>query len=265
MAKIVENNRKTLIYTLSDPRTNQIRYVGKTVKSLKERLSNHVCLRKNEVNYRTNWIKSILKSGNVPIINQIDCTIWSKSQDLEIYWIKKFKDEGYSLVNSTKGGEGCVGVKKSLETRLKNSNSMRRIQKRVYQYSINGTFINDYRSCKDASEETNSISANISHCCLFKKKSHNNFIWSYLSPEKIDFTKYKHKAFNSKVTEKNSFIKKRIPILIIDLITNENLIVDSIRSASDITGISSKNICNHCKHNEKIKGNYKFEYGKIKN
>jgi hypothetical protein len=260
MGKIVENNRKTLIYTLSDPLTNEIRYVGKTVKSLKERLTGHLYLRGKENNYRTNWIKSIVKSGNIPIINQIDETTWDKSQELEKYWIKKFKNEGYRLVNLTDGGEGALGCKRSKEAILKSSISMRENQKRVYQYSLNGIFIKDYRSCKDASEEINGRSENISQCCLLNKKSHKEFIWSYLTPDEIDFEKYKHKIKNFKPSENNNFIQKRTPILIIDLITNERLIVESIKDASILTGVAESGICMQCKHGRTIKKSYKFQY-----
>ena len=48
------------IYTLSHPDTHEIRYVGMTSKSLKERLTNHWShIYQN--NHRTNWIKSLRK------------------------------------------------------------------------------------------------------------------------------------------------------------------------------------------------------------
>ena len=54
------------IYTLTDPITNQVRYVGKT-KNLKQRRHNHLnkCLDKNT--HKRNWINSLRKIEKRPI------------------------------------------------------------------------------------------------------------------------------------------------------------------------------------------------------
>lgn len=39
------------IYTLSDPITNEIRYVGQTIKSLNQRLNQHLICKKNSYRY----------------------------------------------------------------------------------------------------------------------------------------------------------------------------------------------------------------------
>lgn len=54
---------ETLIYVLKDPDTNEIRYVGKTIKPLDSRLANHIYHAKKPKhrNKRLNWIRSLLK------------------------------------------------------------------------------------------------------------------------------------------------------------------------------------------------------------
>ena len=92
------------IYTLSHPVTSEIRYVGKTTKSLKRRLECHLADRRN--NHRTCWIKSITNIGLLPIIELVEEVDNSDWQLLEKYWIAQFKNWGFNLVNSGEGGEG---------------------------------------------------------------------------------------------------------------------------------------------------------------
>ena len=64
---------KTFIYSLTDPITNQIRYVGKTV-NLEQRLYNHINHAKT-MKYKRHvcyWINSLLKQGKLPIMNVLE-------------------------------------------------------------------------------------------------------------------------------------------------------------------------------------------------
>lgn len=97
---------KTFIYSLVDPITNQIRYVGKTV-NLEQRLYNHINHAKT-MKYKRHvyyWINSLLKQGKLPIMNVLEeCkTDW---QEREQYWIEQHKE---NLCNHTLGGEGRLG------------------------------------------------------------------------------------------------------------------------------------------------------------
>jgi len=109
------------IYTLSNPTTNEIRYVGKTCKSLKTRLNGHLKDKRN--NYRSCWIKSLLNDGLIPKIETIDVSDNDNWQLMERYWISQFKTWGFKLVNYTDGGESLSGYKHSKETRVKLSKS----------------------------------------------------------------------------------------------------------------------------------------------
>ena len=97
---------KTFIYSLTDPITNQIRYVGKTV-NLEQRLYNHINHAKT-MKYKRHvcyWVNSLLKQGKLPIMTVLEeCDInW---QEREQYWIKQHKE---NLCNHTLGGEGRLG------------------------------------------------------------------------------------------------------------------------------------------------------------
>lgn len=98
---------KTFIYSLTDPITNQIRYVGKTV-NLEQRLYNHInhakiMKYKRHVCY---WINSLLKQGKLPIMNVLEKCDENNWQEKEIYWIEQLQG---NLCNHTLGGEGRLG------------------------------------------------------------------------------------------------------------------------------------------------------------
>ena len=97
-----QDARPTLIYRLIDPRDGRIRYIGKTVETLNDRLSNHLYTKEN--NQRGNWIRLVLRDGYKPVIESIE--IVPPDEDWkarEIYWIKWHRDNGFDLVNATDG------------------------------------------------------------------------------------------------------------------------------------------------------------------
>lgn len=102
----------TYIYTLSDPRTLQVKYVGKTT-NIKMRYYNHTNFR-SLVNKRThvsNWVMNLKRSNLLPILEIIDETTDDNWVNLEQYWISQFKCWGFDLCNHTGGGEGGCGNK----------------------------------------------------------------------------------------------------------------------------------------------------------
>lgn len=114
---MVHDTRKVKIYTLKHPDTLEIRYVGKTVRSLSRRLGNHIANAKGNKHNKhlSNWILKILSLGKRPIIElieEVDSSIW---QERERYWISQYSN----LINLTDGGDGCLGFIHSKETRLK--------------------------------------------------------------------------------------------------------------------------------------------------
>lgn len=114
---------KTFIYTLSDPDTNEIRYVGKS-NNPKYRLRKHIELSKQDKNktHKENWILSLLNKNLKPIIEIIDEVSIDEWEFWEIYWIYQFKTWGFNLTNTTTGGginNGFKGKNHSEETKEK--------------------------------------------------------------------------------------------------------------------------------------------------
>lgn len=99
--------KKVKIYTLSDPTTKEIRYVGKTELSLTKRLYYHIYdLNKSKDKHKINWFNKILKNGLKPIITLVDEVPHDEWKFWEKYWISQFKTWGFKLINYLEGGNG---------------------------------------------------------------------------------------------------------------------------------------------------------------
>lgn len=101
------DNREVHIYTLKHPDTLEVRYVGKTVRSLSRRLGNHIANAKGNKHNKhlSNWILNTLKENKKPIIELLETCQSDIWQEREQYWISQFPN----LINLTAGGDGCIG------------------------------------------------------------------------------------------------------------------------------------------------------------
>lgn len=96
------------IYALSDPDTNEIRYIGKSIRP-KERLTNQCNEKVNT--YRSHWIQSVLARGKKPIQTILEeLPDESNWQEREIAWIAYGREKGWPLTNCTDGGDGVINV-----------------------------------------------------------------------------------------------------------------------------------------------------------
>jgi hypothetical protein len=106
---------KTYIYALKDPRTDEVRYVGKTAH-LRIRYNQHVNitqLKKRRRTHLSNWIFLLESLGLKPTLQILEETEKDNWVELERKWIKHFTN----LCNSTEGGEGLLGFKHSDDTK----------------------------------------------------------------------------------------------------------------------------------------------------
>lgn len=104
----------SVVYTLSDPRTDEPRYVGQTAEPLAVRLKKHCwpSTIKNEVCHRTKWINKLLKAGVQPKIEVLETVSPESVNEAEIFWIEQFRALGFRLVNESAGGDGWTKGKK---------------------------------------------------------------------------------------------------------------------------------------------------------
>lgn len=93
------------IYTLSDPNTGLVRYVGKT-DNLKRRYNEHF---KNARLCKTHvqcWIHGLRNKGERPEMDCIDTVLMGEFKFWEQYYISLYKSWGFDLTNLTIGGDG---------------------------------------------------------------------------------------------------------------------------------------------------------------
>ncbi len=105
-------DRQWFIYTLSDPRTGEVRYVGWTV-DVARRLYLHIwhsTRRWEKHRYKSRWIRSLTKLGISPTIAVIEDGHGDGWKFAEPKWIAYYRAAGCRLTNLTDGGEGTPGI-----------------------------------------------------------------------------------------------------------------------------------------------------------
>jgi hypothetical protein len=94
---------RAFIYTLADPRTGEIRYVGKTL-CIEYRLKKH--LHEKTTTHKANWIRSLKSLGLAPKIEILEETTESDWGQCEIFWMETLRFFGFKLTNMAEGGSG---------------------------------------------------------------------------------------------------------------------------------------------------------------
>lgn len=191
---------KTYIYTLTDPRDNLVKYVGKTIspKRRQYEYSGKYYLSKRK-NKATTWIKKLHSLEIKPIFEIIDEIEGENWQWLEQYWISQFKTWGFNLKNQTIGGEGVVGWNWSNDRRIRQAEIMREVflknnptkgkdltnhnsnfaKKILMLDPITDEVLEEFSCIKYAVEKYNYKHANISMCLTKRYKKAYGYKWKY--------------------------------------------------------------------------------------
>lgn len=201
-----------IIYTLTDPRDNQIKYVGKT-NNIKRRMQEHLV--ESSTTKKNNWIKSLRKQNLKPIIEILD----EETDDpfWEIYWISQIKTWGFTLKNMTEGGDfppikfgednvfkrpdvaakillhnknrkgktlrELYGEEKAKEISLNRSKKFSgknnpNLKGKVYQYDLFFNFIKEWSTLYDIKVYFNKDVSGISKCFKDINKTSMGYRWS---------------------------------------------------------------------------------------
>lgn len=255
------------IYALSDPRNNQVRYIGKA-NNPEDRYKNHFNSARDKNTHKRNWINNVRKDGLRPELIIIDEVPKSEWVYWEKFYISLFKTWGFSLVNYTEGGDGSTfgnsgsfkkgdiphnkGVPCSEETKQKikdkltgrsNINSY----KPIIQYDLEYNLVKRYKCVKDAIDESGGYfsAGKISNCLTSKRKHHRGFLWKY--DDGSDLNKFDI-----------IFLKKQV--IQFDKNLRELKRYSSIKIAELETNIHATNICACCKGKVKTAGGYIWKY-----
>lgn len=113
-------DNSAFIYTLSEPHTRKVRYVGKTFNP-KARFSEHIHrAKRGGKSHVYCWIRTVLLAGEYPIMDVIEVFHENEISDweqAERFWIETLRFYGCHLTNLDSGGGS--GRRASLSTRMK--------------------------------------------------------------------------------------------------------------------------------------------------
>lgn len=224
------------IYILIDPRDNQTRYVGKTINPL-NRLNQHISECKNikVLHHRAKWIRKLSGLKLLPIIKFIKICNLLDFEKYEAEYIKLYKSD--KLTNSDESGSGNTGrIKEVLDRQSKTAGRI------VYQYDLNGNFIEEYQSVRTAANALKISHSNISRSCNKIVKHASGFIFRY------------NKEIVNRIDEPNAMKKLVIEVNILGHEVGRWL---SIMDCTRNIGIDNGNISRVCNGKQKsIKGRY---------
>ena len=149
---------------------NHKKYIGQSI-DIEKRWSVHIAFSKsNNIKYKNKLHLAMEKEGieNFSFSILEECS-QEELDEKEKYWINFYNSiqEGY---NNTDGG--ISGFRNLIN------------EKKIYQYDLNGRFIQEFYSMKAAAEALGLSGANLTTCCQEKQKTVGGFQWSY---EKKDF------------------------------------------------------------------------------
>ena len=190
--------RTVFIYTLADPRTGAIRYVGKT-RNPSQRRHNHLNSCRDKNTHKRNWINQVRKFGLLPVMEILDEVPENQWHFWERYWILQIKAWGFTLLNYGQGGEGLTfgnqtsfknglipwnkGMPATSTTKNKISSSLKGNipynRKAVVQYNLQGVEVAEYLSCHHAAKALNTYPIRIADVCNGKRKTHKKYLFKY--------------------------------------------------------------------------------------
>src|SRR5215472_11891881 len=92
-----------VIYVLRCPRTNAIRYVGKTTQIPRNRLRTHIAESQvqSATSARNRWVASLVAIGLRPTIEVVESGSGNAWKDSERWWIAFYRTQGVELTNGT--------------------------------------------------------------------------------------------------------------------------------------------------------------------
>lgn len=110
-----------IVYGLVDPRTNLVRYVGRSSSGLR-RPKIHLCpsnLRGQS--HKERWLREVIAQGLRPGIRILrECESFHEAETSEVEEIRRLRAEGVKLTNATEGGKGKpLGQTPTAEVRRK--------------------------------------------------------------------------------------------------------------------------------------------------
>lgn len=271
-------NKKWCVYVHISP--NKKYYVGITSQKPEKRW-------KGGSGYKNNihFYNAIQKYGWDNFQHEIIASNLTEqeAENFEILLIDKLKSNNpYFGYNVTAGGEGSLGLSRygeenpmyqkhhTDETRKKMSDAKKEYYKNlgyknfrpIYQFGLDGTFIREHLSVKDACEEFGFSQSVVARSCSREINTAYDYIWVYkdIVDDIDDFIQEAIKRLKQGKANKGKNRSK--PVVLYDLNGNYLGEYDSASSLARQLGVSSGYIASSCSNKHIVQGKYLCEYTK---
>lgn len=95
------------VYGLIDPRTHEIRYIGKSSTGLRRPAQHRLPgVLRRDASYKGNWLRQLAASGLTYEVVVLEATTQTDLAVVECFWISQGRGLGWRLTNLTGGGKG---------------------------------------------------------------------------------------------------------------------------------------------------------------
>lgn len=234
------------IYKIVNPKGKV--YIGQSV-DLYRRLKHYFEPKaaKNQVILKNSFEKYGVNNHIFSIIEECDV---KELNEKERFWQEFYLETSLNcrLTKSLDKSGYCSDItKNNISNSLKLSGkSYQHLKKKVYQYDLEGNFIREWDSGREAARELGISNTSISYAARNKNysKSTNGFLWSY----------------DNLIKHKGSFGQNTIPILQCDLNGNNLKKWTSISLAAKELNLFKSGIIKCCKNKQKQCGGFTFKY-----
>lgn len=243
------------IYVLIDPTTSCIRYVGRTSRTLTQRLNGHLSKARRGKTHKDCWIRSLLNIGLRPHIKLFKTvTGWTNSYIYERQLIVKCLSNGYDLVNNDDRGEGSKNkiitdeckrkISETLKLGYKEGTIKRTHLTSISVFDLQGNFIQSFDSLVSCTNHIHIPQSSLEKVLAKRCRRWKNFQITYgTNPGPY------------KVTIKDmSFLNKKVNLL--DLTTNTIINFDSYKSLALYLNTSKTQVRRYVESGKIYKENY---------
>lgn len=240
---------------------NEVFYVGIGKKNINKKSYLYHCeyyrafrprYSKHQKSHNKYWTNIANKTYyKVDIILESNDENYIKQKEIEFIKIYGRKDLGKgTLVNHTDGGDGTLNPSQESIKKRARYGKDNSISVPVYQYNLQGNFIQKFDSIRLAAESIKSYHAGITKCCMNQIHYYKNSQWFY-----------EYQGKNIKNISCLNGGRNQRKVIRIDILTNEEKLYSSLKSAAQDnnlkghTGISS---C--CRGKVMTAAGYKWKY-----
>lgn len=222
------------IYKYENLITHQI-YIGQSV-DLSERYKKHK-YNMLDLNHTEDFYEALrtygLENFDYVVLEEFNDFDQELLNNLECYYIEKYNSMRPNGYNMVPGGSNGAGLAKG---------------KKVYQFDVYGNFIQTFSSAHEASRAVGIDFSSICSCCRKEKSNTKNYQWSYIQndPDIKDISETL-KYHNRKIFQYDK---------------NGNTIksYNTLKEASELSGIAKSSISNACRGKIKSAGGFLWRY-----